>query len=105
MYTVRVADNFHMRDDAETYTLGTFATLAEAEAAARGVVDGFLVGQVRPGMTADALYSLYSGFGSEPYILAEPGTPPPPVRFAGWEYARARCGELCAARPPDDATA
>ena len=97
MYTVRVADNFHYRDESETYTLGTFATLAEAEAAAREVVDGFLRGQFKPGMTADALYRLYSGFGDEPFILPGPDDPlPPPPRFAGWEYARARCDALCA---------
>ena len=95
MYTVRVADNFHYRDESETYTLGTYATLAEAEAAARDVVDRFLADQHAAGMTADALYRHYQAFGDEPYIVAAPGAPEVP-RFAGWEYARARCDAICA---------
>lgn len=95
MYTVRVADNFHYRDEAETYTLGTFATLGEAEAAARDVVDRFLVDQHAPGMTADDLFKRYTGFGDDPYIVAAHDAPPAP-RFSGWDYARARCDAICA---------
>lgn len=97
MYTVRVADNFHYRDESETTTLGEFATFAEAEAAARAVVDRFLADQHAPGMTADALYRHYQAFGDEPYIVASPGVSPP--RFSGWEYARMRCGQLCGETP------
>ena len=93
MYTVRVADNFHYRDESETYTLGTYGTLAEAEAAAREVVDRFLADQHKPGMTADELYRLYTGFGEDPYVVDASGAVPAP-RFSGWEYARARCDAI-----------
>jgi len=90
-YRVLVDDNFHYRDESERYSLGMFATCAEATAACRRIVDEFLLDQYKPGMAAEELCSLYTGFGEDPFIV----TADPACRFSAWTYARARCAEIC----------
>ena len=90
-YRVLVDDNFHYRDESERYTLGTFATCAEAMAACRRIVDEFLLDQYKPGMAAEELCSLYTGFGEDPFIVGAD----PTCRFSAWSYATARCAEIC----------
>jgi hypothetical protein len=91
-FTVVVADNFHYMDEAENYVHGKFETLEAAIAAAKRIVDEFLASAIRPGMSADALYSQYTSFGEDPYII---GANDPGVPFSAWTYAKARCSELC----------
>jgi hypothetical protein len=95
-FTVVIADNFHYMDESEKYEHGKFETLEAAIAASKRIVDEFLVSAVQPGMTADALYSQYTSFGDDPYIIGsnEPGVP-----FSAWTYAKARCSELCGSPP------
>jgi hypothetical protein len=90
-YRVLVDDNFHYRDESERYTLGTFATCAEAMAACRRIVDEFLLDQYKPGMDAVDLCRLYTGFGEDPFIVSAD----PACRFSAWTYATARCAEIC----------
>lgn len=90
MYVVRVADNFHYMDENEHYTHGTFASWAEALAAARSIVDECLQDYIRPGMSAGELYEQYISFGDDPFIVPTPEG----ERFSGWAYAKARCAEL-----------
>ena len=97
MYTVLVDENSHYQDEAEWYEHGTFATYDEAVAACQRIVDEFLAGQYRPGMTAEELYGLYTTFGEDPFIRSD--VPGPATRssiFSAWEYARLRCALLCA---------
>jgi hypothetical protein len=91
LFVVSVADNFHHMDQEAVYTHGEFATWSEALAAARGIVDRCLVDLHKDGMTADALYSRYTTFGDDAFIV------PNPVgeRFSGWEYAKQRCAQIC----------
>ena len=94
-YTVMVDENGHYRDESERYEHGTFASYDEALAACRRIVDEFLALQHRAGMAATDLYSLYTTFGEDPYIIPDqPGS-----SFSAWEYARLRCDQLCAASP------
>ena len=74
-YVVRVADMHHYMDPDEQYDLPPFATLAEAELAARAKVDGELAHMTRPKLTAEELVKLWMSFGSDPYILATEGEP------------------------------
>jgi len=90
-FKVRVADNFHQRDDADTYEMGPYPTFEIAEAEAKRIVDECLASLHEPAMSAEDLYRRYSGFGDDPYVVAEDGT----VRFQGWRYARERCEALC----------
>jgi hypothetical protein len=93
-YHVLVDDNFHYRDESERYSLGTFATCAEATAACRRIVDEFLLDQYKPGMDAVDLCRLYTGFGEDPFIVSAD----PACRFSAWTYATARCAEICIMR-------
>jgi hypothetical protein len=90
-YTVLVAENSHYMDEAERYKHGECATLAEAHAAARALVNSELAALHAPGMSADELYRQYTTFGAEPFIVpADEGE-----SFSAWAYAAARCQELC----------
>lgn len=91
MFTVRVADNFHYRDQSATTTHGDFPTWEAALAAARRIVDDSLSHHWRQGMSADELYSAYTSLGDDPWIVPEPEG----QRFSAWEYARERCLVLC----------
>jgi hypothetical protein len=91
-YKVMVDENNHLFGDSGSYTHGQFDTYEQAESACRRIVDEFLTSQLRPGTTAQGLYSAYKLFGEDPYIISEESCP----RFSGWDYARERCIALCA---------
>jgi len=95
-FTVVVADNFHYMDKSENYEHGKFETLEAAIAASKRIVDEFLSSALKPGMTADELYSQYTSFGDDPYVI---GSDEPGVPFSAWTYAKARCSELCGSQP------
>lgn len=88
MYKVIVADNYHYMDESESYTAGSYATLEEAIAACKQIVDDYLLSAYQPGMTSDILYDNYKSFGEDPYIHAERA-------FSAWTYAKQRCDEIC----------
>ena len=90
-YVVMVEDNFHHMDEEERYRLGEFDGCAAAVTACKKVVDDYLLDAYEPGMTFDQLWSLYTGFGDDPFIV----TTDKLCRFSGWYYARQRCEELC----------
>ncbi|MCW5773438.1 MAG: hypothetical protein KIT16_17485 [Rhodospirillaceae bacterium] len=94
-YTVRVYENAHYMDEDEAYDLAPFVTYTEAEAACRRIVDAFLAANRRPGMSAAALFELYTRFGEDPIIR---GAAPGEGRFSAWDYARARSAALCKGR-------
>ena len=91
MFKVRVADNFHYIDPDEVYTHGDFSTWEDAVAAAKRIVDSCLAEYFREGMTPDALFSMYTSFGDDPY------NDPAPLgkKFCGWDYAKERRSALC----------
>jgi hypothetical protein len=97
-YTVMVDDNFHYMDEDERYEYGTFATLEEALAACRKLVDEWLAYNHKPGMTAVELYQQYTSFGEDPYIIAPYEARG--VTFSAWDYARERAAVLCGGSPP-----
>lgn len=91
-YTVYVDDNYHYMDESERYTKGEFATLDEAIAVCKQMVDEFLKGETNPDATPAERYAQYTGFGPDPFI----GTDDPDVGsvpFSAWNYARERCHE------------
>ncbi len=90
-YTVRVDDNYHYMDKDARYTHGEFATWESAVQAAQEIVDDYLSSAYTPGMSADALYQSYTSFGDDPFIVG-----PGDLKFSAWDYAKARCGVLCA---------
>lgn len=92
-YKVLIDDNFHYQDESERITYGLFNARAEAVAACRSIVDAFLAGAFKPGMSGSALYDLYVTFGDDPFILSVDGDSPR-VEFSAWEYARQRSEEI-----------
>jgi hypothetical protein len=94
-YTVSCDDNFHFMDESERYTHGQYDSAEAAIAAAKAIVDRFLLSAYRPGMTADDLYKHYMDFGDDPFIRSED----PACVFSAWTYAGERCPEICRAAP------
>ena len=92
-FKVLVDDNFHYADESERHAAGEFATLPEAIAAARSIVDEYLASAFTIGMTADELMASYAMFGDDPFIV---GSEVSGVPFSGREYARHRAVEMCA---------
>lgn len=94
-YWVLVDDNYHYMDADERWTLGHFETLADAIAACKQLVDECLGEYYQPGITAEALYSLYTSFGEDPYIVGSNQRVP----FSAWDYAKQRCIEMAGTTP------
>ena len=90
-YVVKVDNNFHYTEESERYTLGDFGSAEEALAAAKGLVDEFLVREYKTGMTADELFSQYRSFGDDPFIVPDDRD----IKFSAWTYAKERCEALC----------
>jgi hypothetical protein len=89
-YTVYVDDNFHLPPDDARYKLGDFATLEEAVAACKQIVDDFFKAEVPLDITAAERYETYTHFGPDPFIVTgDPGSVHPP--FSAWGYAKERC--------------
>ena len=92
-YTVMVDDNFHYMDEKERWELGTFATLDEALVASRSLVDQWLAENHKPDMSGAELYSLYTAFGEDPFILVGEGGSE--RIFSAWDYAKERAEAIC----------
>jgi hypothetical protein len=89
-YTVYVDDNYHYMDLDERYKLDDFATLDEAIAACKRVVDQFLSDEVDPATTPKEQFVQYLGFGPDPFIVTnDPEAANPP--FSARDYAREKC--------------
>lgn len=94
-FTVYVADNFHVEDEAERYAEGSYATYAEA-LVCKVIVDERLTDKYAPGTSAEALYPGYIGYGDDPFIV---GPQTRAGKFSAWGYAESRCEERCAPKP------
>jgi hypothetical protein len=98
MYQVVIDDNFHYADEDERITSGEFDTLEAAHDACRKIVEDSLAHLHRPGMTAEELYSYYTSFGDDPFVLVPAGEPR--STFSAWSYAKQRAPEMCAVPLP-----
>src|SRR5580698_6001814 len=92
-YTVICDDNFHYMDETQRAPHGQYDSAEAALAAARAIVDRFLLFTYRPGMTADELYGHYTDFGDDPFIRSDD----PSCVFSAWDYAKERSREICEA--------
>jgi hypothetical protein len=89
-----VDDNYHYMDPDERWEKGVYETLDETLAVCRGLVDRFLEESYKPGMSAEALYADYTGFGEDPFIVVLDGEDPR-AKFSAWDYAQERCSAIC----------
>ncbi len=90
MYSVLVDDNYNLPPDSDRYKLGDYATLEEAIAACKRMVDDFLDGHPQPGEPAEERFKGYAQYGPDPFIVSnDPDSGV--VAFSAWEYAKQRC--------------
>ena len=75
--------------------IGEYETLEEAVAASKRAIDEFLLREHKKGMTAEQVYAQYRGFGEVPCIFRDDGQTMSIPGFNHWQYARARCDEIC----------
>jgi hypothetical protein len=99
-YKVMVDDNFHYQEPEERSEHGIYATLEEALAVCRGLVDRALKEEYRPGISAEKLYDHYTSFGDDPFIVVLDGADDA-ANFSAWTYAKERCRTLCGDEPPE----
>ena len=95
-YRVLVDDVFCSTDQSRRYAKGEYSSHAEALAVCREIVDSSLRYECVPGMPASALYVRYMIFGKDPFIVGDSESPDTSPGFSALDYAKARCGELCA---------
>ena len=93
-YKVMVDDNFHYQDSDERRQHGVYETKEEALAVCRRIVDKSLNEMQKPGLSADALYSAYTSFGDDPFIVVVDGEDNS-TKFSAWSYAKERCRFIC----------
>jgi len=89
-FKVFVDDNFHYMDEGERYALGEFETAEAALSAAKTMVDEDLKSFYKNGMPAVEVYSQYTMFGVDPFIISDGKK----VEFSARTYARIRSEEL-----------
>ena len=90
-YTVYVDDNFHYMDESHRYSTGIYQDCQTATDKCKEIVDTYLLSEYRQGMSAQELLDRYKSFGEDPWISSTDDT----CRFSAWNYAEARCEELC----------
>ena len=89
-YTVHIDDNYHFGDESERYTHGKYGTWEKAVAAAKKIVDEFLLEYVDKVKSAEDLLAGYKQYGEDLSIEpTEEGK-----QFSAWGYAAHRCREL-----------
>ena len=93
-YKVMVDDNFHYQDSGERRQHGIYDTEEEALAVCHHLVDNSLNEMHKPGLSADALYSAYTSFGDDPFIVVVDGADDR-TTFSAWNYAKERCRYIC----------
>ena len=81
--------------DNQLRRIGDYATLEEAIAASKRAVDEFLLRKFKTGMTAAQLYAQYQSFGEVPCVFRDDGQTMSIPGFNHWQYATARCAEIC----------
>lgn len=90
-YILYIDDNYHYMDEEYRRRAGEFATLEDAMAQAKKIVDDYLLSAFRPGITVDQLMRSYLMFGEDPFIV----TPDPDaIPFSARDYALLKCREM-----------
>lgn len=98
-YRVLVGDNFRYMDLGQRFEVGEYATYGEAVAVCKELVDRFLRHEYVPGMPARTLYFRYIMFGRDPVIVCRADGAEAQPGFSAWDYATARCVDLCGDLP------
>ena len=89
-YTVYVDDNFHAQYESGRYQLGEFDTFEEAVSACKKIMDKFFEGYEPAQHSFDKLWSQYTTFGEDPFIISDDKK----LSFSAWDYAKELCRRL-----------
>ncbi len=81
--------------DKQIRRIGDYDTIEEAVAASKRTIDDFLLREYQQGASADELYEKYQRFGEVPCIFRDDNQTISVSGFNHWEYAKARCAEIC----------
>jgi hypothetical protein len=85
----------HHEPEPQVRRIGEYATVAEAIAVAKYIVDEFLRQEHKPGMDAKALFSRYQAHGEYPFIFRDDDKTINVPGFNHAHYAMTRAAELC----------
>ena len=66
-----VDDNYHHMDKEERYLHGTYKTYDEAVVAAKKIIDNFFADPAKGNLTAEQLFSGWSHYGDNPFIVGD----------------------------------
>ena len=91
-YYLRTYDNYHFRNESEAFNEGNFETYEEALAAAKIIVDDFLLQNSEKGMKPENLLFQWMMFGEAPEIL--PKGKSGIEHFSAGSYAKMRSEEI-----------
>ncbi len=89
-FEVLIDDNAHYQDETERRKQGEYDSYEEALAAAKSIVDGFLLQHRAQYQKASMLFNVYCQYGEDPFILPDDQQ----ERFSARDYARQRCQQL-----------
>jgi hypothetical protein len=85
----------HLEPKTQVRRIGEYKTVAEAIAVAQETVDEFLRLQIKPGMDAKSLFSLYQSHGEYPFIFRDDDKTFNVPGFNHLLYAMTRSNEFC----------
>lgn len=88
-WIVLIDDNFSFMDEHARYKDGEYDSYEEAIARCKSIVDDFLLSDLKYNDTAETLYSSYTMFGEDPFIIGNKT-----YEFSSWDYAKERCETL-----------
>jgi len=85
--------------DKQVRRLGEYETVGDAVAAAKRLVDEYLMREFKPGILPGVLFASYQNFGEVPFIFSDENDKTMNVSdFNHFQYALNRCAEICALR-------
>lgn len=88
----------YLKPDSEVRRIGEYKTVEEAVATARRVVDEFLKRSFKPGMDAQALFTLYKRQGEYPFVFRDDDKTVNVPEFEHTHYAKSRAADVCNGR-------
>jgi len=83
-YVVFVDDNFHRMDESHRYKLGEYDSCNKAMNECMKIVDEFIDKAYDEKISYQDLYSGYTMYGEDPFIISEEQT----CKFSAWSYAK-----------------
>ena len=91
-FKVYVDENSHFQDESERYLKGNYDDCETAVRVCKQIIDDFLAKAYSKGKTEDQLWSEYTQWGEDPFIVVTEGEKD--CSFSAWDYAKERIKEI-----------